>query len=100
MSKAAMNQLTRNLACEWAPSGIRVNAVAPWYTATELAQQVPNRAPPAHSPDHPPSALPTLPSGLTCHHQNLWMTVWSGTGVAPMPNLQSPAYNGLMFWGT
>ena len=39
-TKAAMNQLTANLACEWAPDGIRVNCVAPWYTSTELAQQV------------------------------------------------------------
>ena len=36
----AMNQLTRNLACEWARDGIRVNTVAPWYTATDLANQV------------------------------------------------------------
>jgi Tropinone reductase 1 len=35
-----MNQLTRNLACEWARDHIRVNAVAPWYTATPLALQV------------------------------------------------------------
>ena len=40
MTKAAMNQLTRNLSCEWAKFGIRVNAVAPWYTATPLALQV------------------------------------------------------------
>ncbi|GFH18731.1 tropinone reductase [Haematococcus lacustris] len=40
MTKAALNQLTKNLACEWAAEGIRVNSVAPWYTATELAMQV------------------------------------------------------------
>lgn len=39
-TKAAMNQLTANLSCEWAPDGIRVNCVAPWYISTELAQQV------------------------------------------------------------
>lgn len=40
MSKAAMNQLAKNLGCEWAKDGIRVLAVAPWYTATPLAMQV------------------------------------------------------------
>jgi tropinone reductase I len=37
-SKAAMNQLTRGLACEWATKGIRVNAVAPWMTMTPMLQ--------------------------------------------------------------
>jgi len=40
MTKAAMNQLTRNLAGEWAADGIRVNSVAPWYINTPLARQV------------------------------------------------------------
>eukprot|EP01023_Acetabularia_acetabulum_P011558 TRINITY_DN15361_c0_g1_i1.p3 TRINITY_DN15361_c0_g1~~TRINITY_DN15361_c0_g1_i1.p3 ORF type:complete len:136 (-),score=17.76 TRINITY_DN15361_c0_g1_i1:212-619(-) len=40
MTKAAMNQLTKNLCCEWAEDGIRVNSVAPWYTSTPLANQV------------------------------------------------------------
>jgi Tropinone reductase 1 len=34
MTKAALHQLSRNLACEWAEDGIRVNAVAPWYIRT------------------------------------------------------------------
>ena len=42
MTKAAMLQLTRNLAVEWAPDGIRVNAVAPWYINTPLASPVLN----------------------------------------------------------
>jgi Tropinone reductase 1 len=39
-TKAAMNQITGNWACEWGPQGIRVNCVTPWYINTELAQQV------------------------------------------------------------
>jgi Tropinone reductase 1 len=34
LSKAAVHQLTKNLACEWASDGIRVNSVAPWYIRT------------------------------------------------------------------
>ena len=38
MSKAALVRMTRNLAVEWAEDNIRVNAVAPWYTRTEMVE--------------------------------------------------------------
>lgn len=40
MTKAALIQLTKNLAVEWAEDNIRVNAIAPWYIDTALARQV------------------------------------------------------------
>jgi len=39
-SKAAANMLTKVLAAEWASKNIRVNAIAPGYTRTELVQDV------------------------------------------------------------
>ncbi|KAH7514488.1 hypothetical protein FEM48_Zijuj11G0094800 [Ziziphus jujuba var. spinosa] len=41
-SKGAINQLTKNLACEWAKDRIRTNAVAPWRVNTGIS-----------NPDHP-----------------------------------------------
>lgn len=40
MTKAAMIQLSKNLAGEWAKDEIRVNTVAPWYIKTPLAETV------------------------------------------------------------
>jgi Tropinone reductase 1 len=40
MTKAALLQMTRSLAVEWAEDRIRVNAVAPWYIRTPLVEPV------------------------------------------------------------
>ena len=37
MSKAAMSSMTRSMAMEWGEFGVRVNSLAPGFTATELA---------------------------------------------------------------
>jgi NAD(P)-dependent dehydrogenase (short-subunit alcohol dehydrogenase family) len=37
VSKAAVHHLTKSLAAEWASKGVRVNAIAPGYVKTEIA---------------------------------------------------------------
>jgi NAD(P)-dependent dehydrogenase (short-subunit alcohol dehydrogenase family) len=40
LSKAALAQLARNLAVEWGPQGLRVNAVSPGLVRTPLSTQL------------------------------------------------------------
>ena len=40
MTKAAIIQLTKHLAAEWANDNIRVNCVSPWYIETPLTESV------------------------------------------------------------
>ncbi|KAL2898851.1 hypothetical protein RDABS01_023933, partial [Bienertia sinuspersici] len=40
ITKGAINQLAKNLACEWAKDNIRVNSVAPWFVQTPLTDKV------------------------------------------------------------
>ncbi|KAG9448750.1 hypothetical protein H6P81_008715 [Aristolochia fimbriata] len=39
-TKGAINQLTKNLACEWAKDNIRTNCVAPYYTKTPMVAHI------------------------------------------------------------
>jgi NAD(P)-dependent dehydrogenase (short-subunit alcohol dehydrogenase family) len=40
MSKAAMGHMTRSLAMEWGPRGVRVNAIAPGFILTDLTKKL------------------------------------------------------------
>jgi len=45
LSKAGVAQLARNLAVEWGPSNVRVNAISPGVIATEFARPLTEDAP-------------------------------------------------------
>ncbi|WP_128545824.1 SDR family oxidoreductase [Larkinella soli] len=69
MTKAALHQLAKNLGVEWAPDGIRVNAVAPWYVHTPLAEPVLN------NPEKRAAILGRTPMGRTGQPEEIAATV-------------------------
>jgi NAD(P)-dependent dehydrogenase (short-subunit alcohol dehydrogenase family) len=56
-AKAAVISVTKTLAVEWAPSGIRVNALCPGWTATELNRNL------WDGPDHGRATVANVPMG-------------------------------------
>jgi NAD(P)-dependent dehydrogenase (short-subunit alcohol dehydrogenase family) len=56
-SKAAVISVTKTLAVEWAPSGVRVNALCPGWTATDLNQTL------RDAPDGGRSVIASVPMG-------------------------------------
>ena len=54
MSKAAVHNLSKNLAREWAPSGIRVNTIVPGFFPAEQNRKVLNESRVASIMGHTP----------------------------------------------
>lgn len=65
MTKAAIIQLGRHLAAEWAPFNIRVNTVSPWYIHTPLTEPV------LSQPDRLEKILARTPAGRIGHPEEI-----------------------------
>ncbi|KAM3739847.1 hypothetical protein ACB098_08G053500 [Castanea mollissima] len=86
-SKGAINQLTKDLACEWAKDNIRSNCVAPWFIRTPLveaalndeqfAKSVNARTPWRAKGGFVPCGLP-LPTCILLHNRADYLCGWRG----------------------
>ena len=66
MAKAAMSQMTKCLAMEWGPHGVRVNAIGPGFTQTELTKPLWRKQPQMTQwrEDNTPAGRIGLPSDM------------------------------------
>jgi len=65
-SKGGVVQLTRTLGVEWAPLGVRVNAVAPCSVDTPLVQRVLDA-----EPEYRPRVIEKIPLGRIAHAEDM-----------------------------
>ena len=68
-SKAAVIHLTRSLAVEWAPRGIRVNSISPGYMETPMSKPL------LKDPDYGPVWMKRIPMGRPGRPEELGPTV-------------------------
>lgn len=80
MSKAAVTQLTRTMATEWAGAGIRVNAVAPGFVDTEMTTHSYRTASGEIDPDGREAYLQKMreytPLGIAGEADDIANTIW------------------------
>lgn len=65
-SKAAVNLMTKSMACEWAPDGITVNAIAPTWCWTDMT------APTLSREDFYSELTKRIPAGRACNQDDLF----------------------------
>ena len=76
MSKSALHTMTKSLAVEWGPHGIRINAIAPGPFPTEGAWA---RLSPKGALDEDSSSMSSIPTGRVgemSELQNLATFLW------------------------
>lgn len=98
-TKAALDQLARNWAVEWAGDGVRVNAVKPFYTDTPLVRYVVHDAPAARAAvlDATPARRIAAPADVAA--AVVWLSGPSAVHVTGVCVAVDGGYMARGFWG-